>query len=211
VEVWEKTTKRFQVMKECALNSRRVLALSNRWLSGWFEWIDINQIPNYEGCGIYKIRLVNSEGFPVGIPRFIDTDKDGILQICYSENIKRGIYRFLRATEGKRYTHAEGERLQLLKKYTNFKKRYRDCKMQYSFKEKPNRKEARVEQERLLKCYVKKYGEVPPNNNNFPNKHIDWESLRDPDTTQPMVLPSFVYEISSNSYHPGLTKTVEDI
>jgi hypothetical protein len=188
-------------MKGLALNRHRVLVPSGGWSSGWFEWMDISQIPDYEGCGVYKIRLVNPEGIPVEIPRFIDTDKDGILQICYSENIKRGIYRFRRATEGKKYTHAEGERLQLLKKYTNFKERYKDCKMQYSFKKQPNRKEARVEQERLLKCYVKKYGEVPPNNNNFPDKYIDWESLRDSNTTQPVTFPSFVHEISSNSHH----------
>jgi hypothetical protein len=169
--------------------------------------MDIHRFPNYEGCGVYQIRIVNAEGFPVEIPRFIDTDKNGILQICYSENIKRGIYRFLRATEGKRYTHAEGERLQLLKKYTNFKERYKDCKMQYSFKEQLNRREARVEQERLLKCYVKKYGEVPPNNNNFPDKHIDWESLRDSNTTQPVTLPDLIYDISPNLYPIRLSKT----
>ncbi len=185
-------------MKECVLNSRRVLALSEQWLSRWFEWKDINQIPNYEGCGVYQIRLANAEGFPVEIPRFIDTDKEGILQICYSENIKRGIYRFLRATEGKKYTHAEGERLQLLKKYTNFTERYKGCRMQYLYKEQLNRREARVEQERLLKCYVKKYGEVPPNNNNFPNKHIDWENLLDSNTTKPFTFPGVIYDISSN-------------
>lgn len=198
-------------MKECALNSRRVLTLSGERSSGWFEWIELSQIPNYEGCGVYKIRLANPEGFPVEIPRFIDTDKDGILQICYSGNIKRGIYRFHRATEGKKYTHAEGERLQLLKKYTNFKERYKGCKMQYSFKKQPNKREARVEQERLLKCYVKKYGEVPPNNNNFPDKYIDWESLRDSHTTQPVTFPSFIYEISSNFHHTRLTKIGEDL
>jgi hypothetical protein len=200
VEAWE-DARRSQVMKDPILRSNEVLVVSDGWLSEWFKWADISQIPNYEGCGIYKIRLVNSDGFPVAIPRFIDTDKEGILQICYSENIRRGIFRFLRATEGKRYTHAEGQRLQLLKKYTNLKERYKGCKMQYSFKKEPNRKEARMEQERLLKRYFIKYGEVPPNNNNFPNKHIDWESLRDSDTTQPLVLPSFMYEISSNSYH----------
>jgi hypothetical protein len=110
-------------MKECALNSRRVLTLSDWWSSGWSEWTDISETPDYVGCGVYKIRLVNSVGFPVEISRFIDTDKDGILQICYSENIKRGIYRFFRSTEGKKYTHAEGERLRLLKKYTNFEER----------------------------------------------------------------------------------------
>ena len=186
-------------MKECALNSRRILAHSDGWSSEWAEWTDIWEIPNYEGCGIYQIRLADAEGFPVAIPRFVDTDKDGILQVCCSENIKRGIYRFFAATEGKRYTHAEGERLQLLKRYTNLKERYKDCKLQYSFKKQPNRREARIEQERLIKCYVKRYGEVPPNNNNFPDKYIDWESLPNFDSTQPIILPSFLSEVPSNS------------
>jgi hypothetical protein len=198
-------------MKECALNSRRVLALSDWRSSGWFEWMDISQIPNYQGCGVYKIRLANSEGFPVEIPRFIDTDKDGILQICYSENIRRGIYRFRGSIEGKKYTHAEGQRLQLLKKFTNFKERYKGCKMQYSFKTQPSKREARVEQERLLKYYVKKFGEVPPNNNNFPDKHIDWESLRDSGTTQSITFSSLICDISPNLQHIKLGKTGENI
>lgn len=198
-------------MKECVLNSRRVLALSDWWPSGWFEWIEISEIPHYEGCGVYKIRLANSEGFPAEIPRFIDTDKDGILQICYAGNIKRGIYRFRGSIEGKKYTHAEGQRLQILKKFTNFKERYKGCKMQYSFKKQASTKEARVEQERLLKCYVKKYGEVPPNNNNFPDKHIDWESLQDSHTTQPITFSGFIHDMSSNLHHNRLTKTGENI
>jgi len=197
-------------MKECFLNTQRVLALPDGCLPRWSEWLDIEEKPEYEGCGVYKIRLVDPEGFPVNIPRFVDTDKDGILQICYSENIKRGIYRFFRATEGKKYTHAEGERLQLLKKYTNLKERYKDSKMQYSFKKQAGRKEARIEQERLLKSYVKKYGEVPPNNNNFLDKHIDWESLRNFDAIQRNVLPNFSDEISSNPYHRQLAKTGEN-
>jgi len=198
-------------MKECALNSRRVLARSDWWSSGWSEWVNIWEIPNYENCGVYKIRFADVEGFPVSIPRFIDTDKDGILQICYSENIKRGIYRFFRAAEGKKYTHAEGKRLRLLKQYTNLKERYKDCKMQYSFKKYTGRKEARVEQERLLKHYVRKYGEVPPNNNNFPDKHIDWESLPNFDIAQPVFLPNSMNGIFSNSYHARFTKTWENM
>jgi hypothetical protein len=162
--------------------------------------MDIEENPNYEGCGVYRVRLVNAEGFPIEIPRFTDTDKDGILQVCYSQNIRRGIYRFRAAAEGKKYTHAEGERLQLLKRHTNFEERYEGCKMQYSFKSQPNNREARVEQERLLKCYVKRYGEMPPNNNNFPDKHIDWESLHDAGTTQPITLSGVVYD-----HLPGLT------
>ena len=198
-------------MKECALNICRVLAHSGWWAYGWSEWLDIDEKPDYDECGVYKIRLVDPEGFPVNIPRFIDTDKEGILQICCSDNIRRGIHRFLRATEGKKYTHAEGERLLLLKKYTNFRERYKGCKMQYSFKKQPNRGKARVEQERLLKHYVKKYGEVPPNNNNFPDKHIDWESLRDSGTTQPIPFSSLICDISPDFQHIKLGKTGENI
>ena len=54
-----------------------------------------------------------------------------------------------------------------------------------------------MEQERLLKHYVKKYGELPPNNINFPDKHIDWESLPNLDDAQPIVLPSFMNEIKA--------------
>jgi hypothetical protein len=197
-------------MKECFFNTQRALALPDRWLPKWSEWLDIEENPDYEGCGIYQIRLVDPEGFPVNIPRFIDTDKEGILQICHSESIKRGIYRFRGATEGKNYTHAEGKRLQLLKKYTNFEERYKGCKLQYSFKRQPNIRKARVEQERLLKCYVKKYGEVPPNNNNFPDKHIDWESLRDSENIQAITFSDFIYPISFNLQHTKLTRTGGD-
>jgi hypothetical protein len=176
-------------MKECFFNSQRVLGLRHGWLSRWSEWLDIEENSDYEGCGVYQIRLVDPEGFPVNIPRFIDTVKDGILQICYSDSIKKGLYRFRRATEGKNYTRAEGKRFQLLKKYTNFEEKYKGCKLQYSFKKQVNRRDARREQERLLKYYAKKYGEVPPNNNNFSDKHIDWESLGDSDTIQPITLP----------------------
>jgi len=45
----------------------------------------------------------------------------------------------------------------------------------------------------LVKYYVKRYGEVPPNNNNFPDKYIDWESLRDSDTNRPIPFSGLVY------------------
>ena len=184
-------------MKECALNVRRALTHRDESLTGWSEWMDIEQESDYEGFGVYKVRLVDPKEFPVNIPRFTDIDKEGILQICCSDNIKKGIYHFLRATEGKRYAHAEGKRVQLLKQYTNLEERYKRCKLQYSFKRRANRREARMEQERVMKCYFKKYGELPPNNNNFPDKYIDWESLPD-DKNQPAFLPIFLSKGPSN-------------
>jgi hypothetical protein len=79
--------------------------------------------------------------------------------------------------EEKEYHHAGGKRLNLIKKYTNFTRRYNNCKIQYSFKKFENESEIKREEERLLKCYFKRHGEVPPLNNNLPKKNICWESL----------------------------------
>ena len=147
-------------------------------MSRWNEWVDLEKNTSYKSCGVYKIRLADSKDYPIEIPRFIDKDKDGILQIGSSKDTERRIKYFRGAIEGKGYAHAEGQRLNLVKKYTNFMGRYNDCKIQYSFKKLRNESETKKEEERLLKCYFKSYGEVPPLNNSLPKKYnIDWESL----------------------------------
>jgi hypothetical protein len=146
-------------------------------VSGWLGWIDIEENPDFDGCGVYRVRLVDSKGFPIEIPRFLDNDKDGILQISRSENIKKGINFFRGAIEGKKYANAEGKRLYLIKKYTNFPEMHKNYRVQYSIMKWADKREARIEQERLLKWYIKRYGEAPPVNNYFTEKYIDWESL----------------------------------
>lgn len=127
-------------------------------MPAWSEWKDIEQNKNYKGCGVYKIRLVDSKDRPIEIPRFLDNDKDGILQIGNSKDIETRIKYFRGAAEGKRYPNAEGERLSLIKKYAYFRERYKDCKIQYSFKHLQDKDEAQKEEEHL------------------PDKEI-WESL----------------------------------
>jgi len=146
-------------------------------MSRWNEWVDLEKNASYKSFGVYKIRLADSKDYPIEIPRFLDKDKDGILQIGRSIDIERRIKCFRGAMEGKGYAHAEGQRLNLIKKYTSFTGRYNDCKIQYSFKKLRNESETKKEEERLLKCYFKRHGEVPPLDNNLPRKDIDWESL----------------------------------
>jgi len=146
-------------------------------MARWVGWFDIQENSDFEGCGIYKIRLVDSGGFPIEIRRFLDNDKDGILQISRSENIRKGIHSFRGAMEGKKYANAEGKRLYLIKKYTDLTGIYKNYKLQYSFMRWTDKRAARIEQERLLKWYIKRYGEAPPINNYFTEKYIDWESL----------------------------------
>ena len=143
----------------------------------WNEWVDIEKNTSYKSYGVYKMRLADLKDYPVGIPRFLEKDKDGILQIGSSKHTERRRKYFRGAMEGKGYAQSEGKRLNLIKKYTNFMGRHNDCKIQYSFKELGSEIKARKEEERLLKCYFKRYGEVPPLNNNLPKKYIDWKSL----------------------------------
>ena len=147
-------------------------------MSRWNEWIDIKKNGNYKSCGVYKIRLADLKNCSIEISRFLVKDKDGILMIGRSKNIEKRIKRFHGAMEGKNRAHAEGKRLNLIKKYTNFIGRYNNCKIQYSFKKLRDKIEARKEEERLLKCYFIRHGEVPPLNNILPKKYnIDWGSL----------------------------------
>jgi hypothetical protein len=146
-------------------------------VSEWLGWIDIEENPDFDGCGVYRVRLVDSKGFPIEIPRFLDNDKDGILQISQYSNIRKGIKLFRGALEGKKYSCPAGQRLYLIKKYINFTELHRDHRLQYSVMKWGDRKEARIEQERLLKWYIKRYGEAPPVNNNLTEEYIDWESL----------------------------------
>ena len=146
-------------------------------MSRWNEWVDIEENASYKSNGVYKIRLADLKGCTIEIPRFLDNDKDGILQIGRSKDIKRRIRSFRGAMEGKEYANVEGKRLNLVKKYTNFIGRYKNFKIQYSFEKLQDEIEVRKEEERLLKCYFKRHGEVPPLNNNLPKKYINWGSL----------------------------------
>jgi predicted GIY-YIG superfamily endonuclease len=146
-------------------------------MTEWIGWTDIEEKPNYNCCGVFKVRAVNSEGFPVEVPRCLQKDKDGIIYIGHSENVRRRITFFLGAIEGKEYTSPEGRKLFTINRYTDFRKSRNHFKLQYSFKRLPNKKETKQEWERLLKLYFKRYGEVPPVNNNLPHKYISWEDL----------------------------------
>jgi len=144
----------------------------------WNEWLSLEKNANYKDCGVYKIRIVDLKYYPIEIPRFLCKDKDEILMIGSSIHTAERIRCFRSAMEVKGCTHAEGKRMYLIKQYTDFMTKYNNYKIQYSIKELYDENETRKEEERLLKCYFKRHGEVPPLNNNLPKGYnIDWESL----------------------------------
>lgn len=88
-------------------------------MSRWNEWVDLEKNASYKDCGVYKIRLADLKDYPIEIPRFLDKDKDGILQIGRLKDTEKRIKCFRSAIEGKGRAHAEGKRLNLIKKYAN--------------------------------------------------------------------------------------------
>lgn len=143
----------------------------------WSEWKNIKQKAMCNNCGVYKIRLVDSQCSPIKISRFLDKDENGILQMGRSKDVEKRIKYFRGAIKGRRYSHAEGKRLYLVKEYSNFKGKYNNYGIQYSFRKLSSESEVKKKEEQLLKCYFKRYGEIPPLNSNLPNKEIKWEDI----------------------------------
>jgi len=151
-------------------------------MSEWSHWMSSLFIGDYknqfEWSGVYKIRLADSRGDPVEICRFLDKDKDGTLMIGESANIAERTDLFYRAYEEGSLTHSEGEVLFLLKMQTKFRRGiYDDCKIQFSTRKLNDKAESEEEEERLLKSYFIKYGELPPLNRKMPARHLGWDNL----------------------------------
>ena len=139
-------------------------------MSSLRTWRNIKEDADYKGVGVYWIRLTDLKESPFCISRFLDKDKDGILQIGSSKDIVKRIKLFRGAANGKKYSHSAGKRFSFVKKLTFFKKRYKRFEIHYAFKKLQNENEAKKEEEKLLKRYFKDFGEVPPLNNNLPSK-----------------------------------------
>ena len=75
----------------------------------WSNWENIENLPDYEGKGVYRIRLVDNKGKSISIQRFLGEDKDGIIVIGKTKNIKTRLKQFYKVViETKKYPHSEG-------------------------------------------------------------------------------------------------------
>lgn len=141
----------------------------------WSNWENIEKLPDYEGKGVYRVRLVDNKGKSVSIQRFLGEDKDGIILIGEAEDIKTRLNQFNKVvTESKKYAHSEGLTIHLLRKITKFNEKYGMCTFQYTFSKVDEHKE---EEKRLLKNYFQEYGETPPLN--YKREFISSKGIRE--------------------------------
>ena len=76
--------------------------------------------------------------------------------------------------------HSEGNLLFLLKKYSPFKAKHDNSKYEYHFQKVGTTDEAKKKETKLIKDYVKQYGEVPPLNSAIPDRYEEksWENKK---------------------------------
>jgi hypothetical protein len=119
-------------------------------------------LPDYKGKHVYRFRLVDNKGKSISIQRFLGEDKDGIIAIGQTKNIKIRLKKFYKVVkEKKKYSHSEGLTIHLLRGTTKFKEKSEMYTFQYSFSKVDKPKE---EEKKLLKSYFETYGEIPPLN-----------------------------------------------
>jgi predicted GIY-YIG superfamily endonuclease len=150
--------------------------INMRWSS---RWKNVDKPLGYLSHAVYEIRLVNGQGHAVTINRFLNTDKKGILCIGMATNMENRRKQFNSGEQGRR-RHSEGNLLFLLKEYSHFEAKHGNSKYEYHFKKLNTKDDATKKETKLIKDYVKQYGEVPPLNSAIPNRYdqITWDDRK---------------------------------
>lgn len=121
------------------------------------EWKD----ESYNKGAIYWIQLKDKS-----IDRFLGKDKEGILAIGKTKNLRDRIEEFYKAKDNGNL-HSEGRTLFLIKE--EFEHKFRNQSIYYFYKKVGERELERRESEEIKK-YVETFGEVPPLNSAIPKK-----------------------------------------
>ena len=138
----------------------------------WSDWQKLVQPASYNGPAVYRIRLCDS-GVTVSIKRFLGSDDDGLLCIGKASNLERRRKQFISGTTNGG-GHSEANLLHILEKVTSLSANYPNREYEYSYVKVNNPGEEDLLEEKHIKAYVKRFGEVPPLNSAIPNRYDKW-------------------------------------
>ncbi len=142
----------------------------------WSKWLDIDRFAEIPSLpGVYGIRLIAlPDNSPVPIPRFLHTDKEGVLAIGESKYLRRRIRQFYRVIEERKgfLRHSAGDRLflNLVFGHASSQAFFNDRGFQVSFSTVQDKVGAQRLEELILKVYFVQFGELPPLNNSMPDR-----------------------------------------
>ncbi len=135
----------------------------------WRDWCDLEDSCDHVGPAVYQIRICGHRT-PRSIGRLLRSDTAGILCIGMTDNMRRRYRAFVRGLNRGR-GHSEANLLHRLETFTALKRLMPRRIYQYRFLPVLNRADAQMLEERLIKDYVKRFGEVPPLNSAIPNRY----------------------------------------
>lgn len=140
----------------------------------WTAWAPIDSSAEYDGPAVYEIRLVASDGNPLPIHRFLDCDDRGLITIGETRNMETRRRQFVCGRD-KCYGHSVGNLLYYLLRHSPLNERFQGFKIEYRFREEVDKSNAKQAEDRLIKAYVREFGEVPPLNTSIPDRYGNWE------------------------------------
>lgn len=152
-------------------------------LEDWRDWNHLRSIDDLKFLcrwpGVYAIRLIDAPSEkPIPIGRFLGVNETGILQIGVSNDLGRRLHNFFYSYLEDRRTHSGGRRLFLVRFMTRFEEElYPESSLQFSVKRIPDAEQAKHEEERLLKSYFRRFGELPPLNTRMEKQRIPWTEI----------------------------------
>lgn len=138
----------------------------------WTQWQPLETAAEYDGPATYQLRLVN-DSRPTEIPRFLGFDGEGILLIGETQNMDTRRNQFICGLE-RCYGHSAGNLLYYLRHHTPLMSIHPKHLLQYRFCMQRNKQDARLTESRLIKAYVRQFGEVPPLNTSIPDRYDGW-------------------------------------
>jgi hypothetical protein len=110
---------------------------------------------------------------PLFVPRFLDVDKRGLLSIGETGNMESRRNKFINAVE-KCSSHSEGNLLHYLLRYTPLNDRFPNHHIEYRYRGEDDKGTAKAAETRLIKAYIREFGEVPPLNSAIPDRYGSW-------------------------------------
>ncbi len=136
----------------------------------WSRWCPLDHPCGHNGAAVYQVRLLRSRR-PLPIGRLLRRDPAGLLCIGMTADMQRRRRAFVQGLKRGR-GHSEANLLHQLEKSTPLKRLMPRRVYQYRFRTTSNRLDAQRLEERLIKRYVKQFGEVPPLNSAIPNRYL---------------------------------------
>jgi hypothetical protein len=136
----------------------------------WTGWRNVDDPPDRRFPAAYRYRMVFGDR-PLMIPRWLAKDHDGILLIGSTENMWNRCTQ-LRKARSDGYGTSTMNLLYFVEQYTELGRRHPNATVQYQCM---ITQKCREWEARLIKRYIRRFGEPPPLNCSVPDRFRGWE------------------------------------